>query len=78
MQQRQARTLLPGQVRDLLLARPSQPPSAEEMLLSGGLTVTETAQRLGYLELSSFSQASRRWNGMGPRAYRGARSGARG
>ena len=113
MQQRQARTGLSGQVRDLLLARPSQPPSAEEvadhlnmssrtlrhrlaaegtsfrelldeirqrlaeeMLLSGGLTVAETAQRLGYLELSSFSQAFRRWNGMGPRAYRAARSGA--
>ena len=31
MQQRQARTGLSGQVRDLLLARPSQPPSAEEV-----------------------------------------------
>jgi AraC-like DNA-binding protein len=46
---------------------------AEEMLISGRLTVAETAQRLGYLELSSFSQAFRRWNGMGPRAYRRAR-----
>ncbi|TSE01710.1 AraC family transcriptional regulator [Skermania sp. ID1734] len=45
---------------------------AEEMLLSGRLTVAETAQRLGYLELSSFSQAFRRWNGVGPRAYRAA------
>jgi AraC-like DNA-binding protein len=111
MEQRQARTGLSGQVRDLLLAHPSHPPSAEgvasrlnissrtlrhrlaaegtsfrelldevrqrlaeEMLLSGRLTVAETAQRLGYLELSSFSQAFRRWNGMGPRAYRKARA----
>jgi AraC-like DNA-binding protein len=50
---------------------------AEEMLVSGRLTVAETAQRLGYVELSSFSQAFRRWNGMGPRAYRDARLPAR-
>jgi AraC-like DNA-binding protein len=111
MQQRHARTGLSGQVRDLLVAHPSQPPSAEqvarrlsmssrtlrhrlaaedtsfrelldevrqrlseEMLISSRLTVAETAQRLGYLELSSFSQAFRRWNGMGPRAYRAARA----
>jgi AraC-like DNA-binding protein len=43
---------------------------AEEMLIGAGLTVAETAERLGYLELSSFSQAFRRWKGMGPRAYR--------
>jgi AraC-like DNA-binding protein len=110
LQRRHARTGLSGQVRDLLLAHPSQPPSAEqvarqlamssrtlrhrlaaegtsfrelldevrqrlaeEMLLSGRLTVAETAQRLGYVELSSFSQAFRRWNGMGPRDYRKAR-----
>jgi AraC-like DNA-binding protein len=43
---------------------------AEELLVSGGLTVAETAQRLGYVEVSSFSQAFRRWKGVGPRAYR--------
>ena len=43
---------------------------AEEMLIAGGLTVAQTAERLGYVELSSFSQAFRRWKGMGPRAYR--------
>lgn len=42
---------------------------AEEMLLSG-LTVAEIAERLGYVEVSSFSQAFRRWKGVGPRAYR--------
>ena len=107
MEQRHARTGWSGRVRDMLLARPSEPPNAEqvarqlgmgsrtlrhrlaaegtsfrelldevrqrlaeEMLISGRLTVAETAQRLGYLELSSFSQAFRRWNGVGPRAYR--------
>jgi AraC-like DNA-binding protein len=43
---------------------------AEELLLTGGLSVAEAAERLGYLEVSSFSQAFRRWKGVGPRAYR--------
>ncbi|NMN93752.1 AraC family transcriptional regulator [Nocardiaceae bacterium YC2-7] len=114
LQQRNERAGLAGRVRDLLLANPAAPPSAEqvahelnmssrtlrhrlgaegtsfrdlldevrqrlaeEMLVSGRLTVAETAQRLGYVELSSFSQAFRRWNGMGPRAYRNARLPAR-
>lgn len=47
---------------------------AEEMLIKAGLTVAETASRLGYIELSSFSQAFRRWHGMSPRAFRAARS----
>ena len=51
---------------------------AEEMLVTGGLSVAEVAERLGYLEVSSFSQAFRRWKGVGPRAYRaGSVSGAR-
>ena len=37
------------------------------------LTVAETASRLGYVELSSFSQAFRRWHGMSPRAFRASR-----
>ncbi|MEU1432094.1 helix-turn-helix domain-containing protein [Nocardia sp. NPDC005746] len=32
--------------------------------------VAEIAQRLGHLEVSSFSRAFRRWKGMGPRAFR--------
>ena len=104
---RQARSGLAGQVRDLILARPADPPDAdqvaahlhmsdrtlrhrlaaegtsfrdlldevreqlaEELLVTGGLTVAEVAQRLGYVEVSSFSQAFRRWKGVGPRAYR--------
>ncbi|MFI5624010.1 AraC family transcriptional regulator [Nocardioides sp. NPDC051685] len=43
---------------------------AEELLVTAGLTVSEVAARLGYLEVSSFSQAFRRWKGIGPRAYR--------
>lgn len=43
---------------------------AEELLVNMGLTVAETAQRLGYLEVSSFSQAFRRWKGSSPRDYR--------
>jgi len=43
---------------------------AEELLITGGLTVAEVADRLGYVEVSSFSQAFRRWKGVGPRAYR--------
>jgi AraC-like DNA-binding protein len=43
---------------------------AEELLVTGGLPVAEVAERLGYLEVSSFSQAFRRWKGVGPRAYR--------
>lgn len=49
---------------------------AEELLVTGGLSVTEVARRLGYLEVSSFSQAFRRWKGVGPRAYL-ARTGIR-
>ncbi|AHH19943.1 transcriptional regulator, AraC family [Nocardia nova SH22a] len=43
---------------------------AEEMLVAQGLPVAEIAHRLGYVEVSSFSQAFRRWKGMGPRAFR--------
>jgi len=51
---------------------------AEELLVAGGLSVAEVAERLGYLEVSSFSQAFRRWKGVGPRAFRAtAGSGAR-
>lgn len=43
---------------------------AEELLVTGGLPVTEVAHRLGYVEVSSFSQAFRRWKGIGPREWR--------
>jgi AraC-like DNA-binding protein len=104
-----SRTGVAGRVRDLLLARPGDPPAAEhvarellmssrtlrerlaaegtsyrelldeirerlaEEMLVAGLTVAQAAERLGYLEVSSFSHAFRRWKGMGPRAYRTAK-----
>ena len=43
---------------------------AEEFLVTGGMSVAEVAQRLGYVEVSSFSQAFRRWKGVGPREFR--------
>lgn len=43
---------------------------AEELLVAQGLPVAEIAHRLGYVEVSSFSQAFRRWKGMSPRAFR--------
>ncbi|MEU4414770.1 AraC family transcriptional regulator [Nocardia salmonicida] len=104
---RRARTGLAGEVRDLLLVRPSDPPDAdrvaaalhlsgrtmrhrlavegtsfralldevrerlaEELLVAGGLPVAEVARRLGYAEVSSFSQAFRRWKGLSPRDFR--------
>ncbi len=41
-----------------------------EEFLANGMSVSEIAARLGYRELSSFSQAFRRWKGVGPREYR--------
>lgn len=39
-------------------------------LLEGGLPVALVARQLGFTEVSSFSQAFRRWEGMSPTAYR--------
>lgn len=41
---------------------------ADRLLRTGGLTVDDVAQRLGYAEASSFVQAHRRWHGIPPRA----------
>ena len=43
---------------------------AEEYLITGGMSVAEVAGRLGYVEVSSFSQAFRRWKNVGPREFR--------
>jgi len=43
---------------------------AEELLVSDGRPVAEIAERLGYSQVSSFTQAFRRWKGVGPREYR--------
>jgi AraC-like DNA-binding protein len=45
---------------------------AEELLVAGGLTVEQVARRLGYAETASFTNAFKRWKGIGPRAYRTA------
>lgn len=50
---------------------------AEELLITAQLPVEQIAYRLGYIEVSSFSQAFRRWKGVGPREFRSAHSGLR-
>ncbi|HKU00531.1 MAG TPA: AraC family transcriptional regulator [Paraburkholderia sp.] len=43
---------------------------AEALLSDTRLTLTEIAERLGYSDLSSFSQAFKRWHGVAPQVYR--------
>ena len=45
---------------------------AEELLTSARLTVEQVADRLGYNEVSSFTNAFKRWKGMPPRDWRNA------
>ncbi|MBT9528602.1 MAG: AraC family transcriptional regulator, partial [Pseudomonas sp.] len=42
----------------------------EELLATGGLTLEEIAERLGYGEVSNFTHAFKRWKGLAPRQYR--------
>jgi AraC-like DNA-binding protein len=42
---------------------------AEELLATGGLTLEEIAERLGYGEVSNFIHAFKRWKGMAPRQF---------
>jgi AraC-like DNA-binding protein len=42
---------------------------AEELLATGGLTLEEIAERLGYGEVSNFIHAFKRWKGMAPRRF---------
>lgn len=110
LSERLASTGLAAEIRDILLSRLSDPPSApkvaaqlhisdrtlrerlaaeetsfrvlldqmrekvaEELLSKSALPVAQISERLGYTEVSSFSQAFRRWKGMGPRAWRNSR-----
>lgn len=41
---------------------------ARELLKDGKLSLAAIAERLGYADLSSFSQAHKRWHGVSPRA----------
>lgn len=50
---------------------------AAEFLTSGSLTVAEIADRLGYAEMSSFSQAFRRWHGVSARQFAAAHAATR-
>lgn len=43
---------------------------AEELMRDGSLTLTDIAERLGFSDLSSFSQAFKRWYGVAPSAFR--------
>ncbi|OIN82376.1 helix-turn-helix domain-containing protein [Mycobacterium malmoense] len=56
-----SRLSVPADVRERL---------AEELLVTQGLPVAEIAIRLGYVEVSSFAQAFRRWKGIGLCAFR--------
>jgi len=47
---------------------------AETLLSDARLTLTEIAERLGYSDLSSFSQAFKRWHGVAPQIYRAGKS----
>ncbi|AOY95569.1 AraC family transcriptional regulator [Cupriavidus sp. USMAA2-4] len=49
---------------------------ARQWLQEGNLSLTEIAARLGFSDLSTFSQAFKRWHGVAPSAYRGMREGA--
>ena len=50
---------------------------ANELLADGTLSLTQIAERMGFSDLSSFSQAYKRWFGVAPSAGRyGARDGA--
>ncbi|KVC64017.1 AraC family transcriptional regulator [Burkholderia stagnalis] len=52
---------------------------AETLLGDARLTLTDVAERLGFSDLSSFSQAFKRWYGVAPGAFRrGARRGVDG
>jgi AraC-like DNA-binding protein len=52
------------------LVNESRSAMAETLLSDAHLTLTEIAERLGYSDLSSFSQAFKRWYGLAPQVYR--------
>lgn len=50
---------------------------AEELLVTGGLSLEEIAERLGYSETSNFIHAFKRWKGLPPHQYRQRQRGTR-
>ncbi|MGE7956093.1 AraC family transcriptional regulator [Pseudomonas sp. NPDC089530] len=59
--------------RQLLLQQRSA--QALELLANPGLSLTQVAERLGFSDLSSFSQSFKRWFGVAPSVYRQGGSG---
>ncbi|WP_420958865.1 AraC family transcriptional regulator [Burkholderia gladioli] len=59
------------------LLNESRSAMAETLLSDVRLTLTEIAERLGYSDLSSFSQAFKRWYGVAPQVYRVELAGGR-
>ena len=43
---------------------------AKALLIEGELALGEIAERLGFADLSTFSQAFKRWNGVAPSTFR--------
>jgi AraC-like DNA-binding protein len=50
----------------------TQAEDAAELVSDRSLSITAIAERLGYADLSTFSQAFKRWHGVSPAAYRRA------
>jgi AraC-like DNA-binding protein len=48
----------------------TQADDAAELVSDRSLSITAIAERLGYADLSTFSQAFKRWHGVSPAAYR--------
>lgn len=48
----------------------AQAEEAAQLVKDSTLTITAIAERLGYADLSTFSQAFKRWHGVSPAAYR--------
>lgn len=57
----------------------AQASAAAELIRLPALSATAIAERLGHADLSTFSQAFKRWHGVSPDAFRrgGSRSGSR-
>jgi AraC-like DNA-binding protein len=50
----------------------TQAEDAADLVSDRSLSITAIAERLGYADLSTFSQAFKRWHGVSPAAYRRA------
>ncbi|WP_234383861.1 helix-turn-helix transcriptional regulator [Paracidovorax avenae] len=55
------------------LVEQSQAASAAALVGEHRLSLTEVAERMGYADLSAFSQAFKRWHGVSPEGFRRTR-----